>query len=157
MNHYLCFTATTATRPTLPILPEHSTRLGETSSKLINYTQESGGKRHFILEVHMPPVVFFRKIAYRNRVESGGLSFWPGDYGDYGGLMLKLNLFLIESSWVWAQFVDQSMQHNCRSLNGATSFHSKLGYALDLSRSFGLSVALCEVDFENCIITIIFS
>lgn len=71
MNHYLCFIATTTTRrttmhPTLPILPEHSTRLGETSTKLINYTRESGGKRHFILEVHMPPVVFFRKISYRN-------------------------------------------------------------------------------------------
>lgn len=131
MNHYLCFiaTATTTTmHPTLPILPEHSTRLGETSTKLINYTQESGGKRHFILEVHMPPVVFFRKISYSNQTESGGGGDGNGVYSD-SSLMLKLNLFLIESSCLIGLV---RLQHDYGSLNGATSFHGKLGYALDL-------------------------
>lgn len=80
--------------------------VGEAGTKLINYTQESGGKRHFIFEV---------------RAASRGFLFAKEELEESGCRRRLFSNCIRYFCRVWAELVVQfSAQHNWRSLNGAT-------------------------------------
>lgn len=86
---------------------------GEAGTKLINYTQESGGKRQFIFEVRAASRGF---LFAKEELEE---SEWVPETAMRLGRLFSNCIRYFRR--VWAELVVQfSAQHNWRSLNGAT-------------------------------------